>query len=281
MRWTAVFFLFAALCGAQDPGQCTWQGGDCDGQYDCNGCGVNCACADGGEWTRPCGGLWGPCDSGPGPTCTKAGPGKCDACSDGLNHSEYGCTECFSDEDCAKYKPGAKHGGHYRQFCNDRAGRCDGECGTGLADCKQKYKGAKNLCIDADGTGGWCYECDAMNQFEHDYNVCDAVNKNDTLAHSSKPFCLADTLACVSCTDLYKTTGKCPNDGRQYSLTCVLDEASSTCFARDDAPCRAFTPLAWCPSLDHDKNRPGGACETKWDPDKECVDKKHPMATSV
>jgi len=264
--------LSATAFSISGPGTCEWvpPGGDdpdppCDGVYNCTGCGVQCSCAGGGEsLCRTF--AHGQCDKGPGPTCTTK-PGKCDVCAGPWPHeTEYGCSECLADSDCAVHKTK----GHYPQFCYEKTGLCDGECGGGGGSsfCKSKYEN-KPFCIDYGGTGGWCYECDAVNDFEHTKS-CDPGK--GTTHHSDKPFCLGrGVMECVSCHDLYAKFKKCPADGEQYGLTCVHDEKNDKCFSFEDAPCTAFD--GFCPTTTH--GRPGGDCDIKQEKGKlKCVDKK-------
>ena len=107
--------LTVTAFSSSGPGTCEWDAPtpdpspECDGSYKCNGCGVQCSCAGGGKSRCP-GFAHGECDKGPGPTCTTK-PGKCDVCADPWPHeTDFGCSECLADSDCAHYK---KKEGHY------------------------------------------------------------------------------------------------------------------------------------------------------------------------
>ena len=127
-----VFALFARE-GYTFSGNCTWIPVErppwCMGSYKCDSCGVRCGCV-GGSGIEPCPAPTTKCQSGPGPTCAKAGPGKCDYCPTyAPHHTDYGCSECLSDEECLQRHKPASPGANFRKFCFPKTGDCDGECG--------------------------------------------------------------------------------------------------------------------------------------------------------
>jgi hypothetical protein len=249
-------------------GNCTWIPFDrppwCMGYYKCDSCGVQCGCA-GGSTIEPCPAPTTKCMSGPGPTCAKAGPGKCDYCRPAVpHHTDYGCSECLSDHECQQNHHPKSPGANYRKFCFPKTGLCDGECGVGgNGYCKKTYGGKKNLCIDADDTGGWCYQCDGFGSKpgKLDKDVCD--KGGTAIKHSKTPFCL--DYSCASCDQLFNATGKCPSIGNDYGQVCV--KYDNYCFDFDAAPCTAFTSH-FCPTARH--KRVGGAC--KRNKNNQCVD---------
>ena len=248
---------------ASPSGNCTWVPSrlmpdpPCAGHYECVGCGARCHCTGGYNLTK-CPSLessTGQCAGGPGPTCEHSGPGKCDVCGHPAPYvTAHGCSECLSDDDCNKYKPASA--GLYPAFCFEKSGYCDGECGGGGGDsvCSKKYPGKKPYCVDYGDRGSWCYECTAVNKVEHS-KECDPGK--GSLHHSEKPFCLGNNMTCASCQEVYAKFRKCPADGFQYGLTCVLDKAGDACFSYAEAPCSAFD--GFCPINDH--SRRGGACK--------------------
>ena len=254
------------------PGSCTWQPAPapldppgCLGSYDCDGCGVNCGCTDGGH-TTDCVGIFSPLCTKGAPTCETAGPGKCDVCSGPFpTASQYGCTECTSDNDCKKHKRGRDH---YPKYCFPKMGKCGGECAAdGFAACAGLYNGTKPVCIDLNGDGGWCHECANANLKKTDKDYCD--KKGTTLTHEKKPFCLKD-LSCGSCSDVFKASGKCPTGQGFHNYAQVCVPYGGACFALPDAPCNAFSSwgIAGCP-----RHRKGGARCT-WNSKKRTCEKK-------
>jgi len=203
------------------------------------------------------------CDKG-APTCL-TNLGKCDVCNDPFPMaSQYGCTNCFTDNDCAKFKRAGTN--EWPKFCFPKLGHCGGECGEGgMAACAGLYNGTKPVCIDNAGDGGWCHACSSSNLHKPDKYYCD--KEGTSVSHSKTPFCMKD-LTCGSCEDVFKASGKCPNNElHNYGQVCV--QYKKSCFALKDAPCSAFTDWGIAGCLRHRK----GGDKCTWNSKKKTCNK--------